>query len=232
MTINRSVFCLIFILLSALPALSVPSDEDLGWARSVLDEFASKGLMRAEASLPGLSPTRWEVALQVAELVEQVQAQNAFFVTRGDLDNIRILVDRFETELSQFGVGLRVPVQPSLDLSTQPLDFDQVRLDFDSRLNVSIQGLDSGWGNSFQRFSVDWRIDPALTLQGGLDREQFYQGLASTELTEPYLAVDRQLTDDTSVNLDIRYQSALDQFGQNRIESDGWQVNTRFVVRF
>ena len=216
-------------------ALALPADEDVHWAHDILGDFASKGLVRVSPKLLSDSgESRWEVALEVARLVEDLQGDARLLVTHSELDVLRQMVTRFETELTQFGVKAEF-TQPRLEaLDVGPINVQLFDVDFSDQISLTARRFATPQTSSavLEDVRLDWKFDPDLSLYTGVDKVTALDGIRGFDASSGYVGIDRRLTTNTSVNLDIRYQSSLDQLNAPQVDTDGWQVKTQFVVRF
>ncbi|MGE0494143.1 MAG: hypothetical protein AB7S38_33340 [Vulcanimicrobiota bacterium] len=223
------------VILTSTFALARPADEDVNWAHDILGDFASKGLLRVNPRLlSDSSESRWEVALEVARLVEDLQGDARLFVTHSELDALRQMVTRFETELSQFGVRPNFTVPRLNPLDVGPINVQLFDVDFTDQISLTARRFAMPETSSavLENIRLDWKFDPDLRLYTGVDKVTALDGIRGVDASSGYVGLDRRLTTNTSVNLDIRYQSSLDQLSSPQIDTDGWQVKTQFVVRF
>lgn len=230
-----------------------------GWAQQTLDSFVSRGLLSFDDAFRGrAAESRWELALSVARLVNGVQSGD-LPITNTELADLRRLVADFRTELTELGIQ---PLASAASSGLPSLELDLPRsssftFEYRPNLDLSLRGsllqdfpeytfeapLTSELSLDLARLEVDLDLNDDWTLRSGLDLGRsstlslppLSVGTPSpieTRLTSPFLGVDRQLTENTSVNLDIRYFSLDDQRARPQPGLDGWEVETRFMVRF
>ena len=106
---NHFRFAVLTLLLS-LPlsgAPLFPDVPDAHWARDAVSQLAAKGLVEGypDGTFKGdRSASRWEVAMIVARLLAKMEADQATFATRAELDQVRMLADALSSELEALGV--------------------------------------------------------------------------------------------------------------------------------
>lgn len=183
-------------------------NEDTVFARQILDRFESRGLMKV--ALPAnRALSRWELALTLREVLAP---DPGAYMTRQELEEMRELSRRFTPELQNFST------QPALKVP---------EIEFQVSDNLKIEGLKVPEVNLYapniplETYQMSYSLTQNWGVHGGVERSP-----VSPQV--PYIGVDGNLNEDLGVKFDLRYAEP----NEGLPRPEGWEVNTRFVVRF
>lgn len=203
----------------------------MGWAHEILTHLEQRGILAAPSSLNGpADSTRLEVALRVAGLLKD--SDTMAFLTNDELTEIRGLAQRFETELEMFGLELPAQVSAASYTEIQMPSYEAFQVELDKKLTLTASEWSAPEWNaansvepfSFKKMELEWSLPADFSVRGGLEQTE---SLTLDTTSVPYVGVDRQFTEDTALMVDVRYPDRLET-----LRSPGWEVETRFVVRF
>lgn len=94
----------------AIAAPLFPDVPDQHWARDAVADLAAKGILEGypDGTFKGdRAATRWEMAMALQRLLAKMEAADATFATKADLEALRALVNNLKDELDALGVRVK-----------------------------------------------------------------------------------------------------------------------------
>lgn len=175
---KKASWCVVLFLLFALTAnlYAAPLFPDVPaehWARDAVAELANKGLLEGypDGTFKGdRAATRWEMAMVVARLLSKMEAEDAKFATKEDLENLKKLVDTLKEELDALGVRVTNLEDQLAKLDKRVWALEKITFYGDVDARVVSQGfINTGASNHFTRAAADANYNNLVGMAGGVN---------------------------------------------------------------